>query len=1007
MKKIVYTVFLCLFTILICKSQTPLETVNSIENFSVNGNANLTMDFQTAIVSYQGSIFYAYVDASLNAIIAKQDPSGTITTTIIRSQIEDDPHRSPSIGIDQEGYIHWAGNMHNTEMSYYKSLKPGDISSFNRLDSDTLNGGMFGRSMSYGRFIVSRKGTLMFLSRQRVGIINDGWIGGIQCGHIQVYNTETKQWVERGDLNYSFKANNGQTITGGMSADRKIKAVFWDNSGAGAINFNGYQGYKVRVVFDKNNRMHMAWTVAKNPVYSRVNNDVANAHTHLMYAFSDDEGLSWKKADGSTIQKLPITTATGELVYQEDTATDARRMFNGGYITFTSDNRPVVMAFSSSQDKMMVFERSSLQNSWLDVSNGWANGWPGEALTDDNGWITILQVNRHKRSSDNGSSFRQYEKASNNRSNDGQSIDYQYYYETGQFRNHTIIGNVQTVRTTSFQNSLPGQVQPPVITPGSGNVFSDSVEVQINNVNFGAQIRYTTDGSEPSLTNGILFSNTIKIFKTTTIKAISFIAGKVISRIAIAKIVKELPSVDTQPPTVPSNLKLNTITSTSANIEWLASTDNQGVKGYEVFINGEYFTTTTTNSINLNSLVSYTTYSLQLLAFDSQNNRSTKSATLVIQTDRNKVELPFTTTQPVLDGIKDQSWNGAIYSLSKVNTGTVRNGKDLSVNISYTYDINNLYAYYEVIDDSIEANSTNWWENDGIELYIDATNRKGTTYLSTDYQIVYTFNELNLREASRNAALTGAQFKKVNTAEGYNVELVLPWSIFKITPTSNFEFGLEAMAIDRDSNKWNGKKSFNNNIDNSWSNPSTFGNAILGTLILPPSEVFKFSANRINNSSVSIEFGIENPSEVKEFILERGISEQLFQSIGNIIPFKNITYTYVDNTADQEFYFYRIKVVYKNGNSKYTKVIKITNSNVNTLSKVLPTVTKSSIQIIIPSSITNAKCDIYNEIGKHCLSMKLSALSNLVDISRFSAGIYFIAITDSDNKRTIHRVIKL
>jgi len=46
------------------------------------------------------------------------------------------------------------------------------------------------------------------------------------------------------------------------------------------------------------------------------------------------------------------------------------------------------------------------------------------------------------------------------------------------------------------------------------------------------------------------------------------------------------PTLDTTPPSVPANLTASNVTSSSATINWTASTDNVAVTDYQVFRNG-------------------------------------------------------------------------------------------------------------------------------------------------------------------------------------------------------------------------------------------------------------------------------------------------------------------------------------------------------------------------------------------------------------------------------------
>lgn len=505
---------------------TPNETFTVTDDISLTVNSINGSDFPTAIVSYRDAIYYGYIDAAFNGCIAKKAANGTLTTKIVMTGVtNDDNHCEIAIAIDREGYIHWTGSMHQTPMVYYRSANPEDITTFNKLDGNVANGGIFGpTAVSYGRFITSRKGTLFYVSRQHVGLATHGWVPGIMSGNIQVYNTDTKTWSQLGSLNYAYTSSQGGTISGGMDAYHQVKAVIWDNSGAGTKPNNAYQGYKIRIVFDKNNRMHMVWNVAKNPTAT----SVSDTHTHLMYAYSDDEGVTWKKSDGTTLT-LPISTVNGEVVYIEDPAVNGVRMYNFCNIMLTSTNQPILLQQSKSLNKMLAFKLNG--TTWTEINTTLGVTFPGEGAIDDNGWMTFPGPwgDYHRRSNDDGSSFKLYAGCPQNQQS--YSLDYQYLYETGKVRHqYTLSSTNHLVKTISWQNSTPGQVDMPVITPISGTTFTGSTSVTLSCKLVGVTIRYTTDGSEPTSTNGTIYTSPFSISNTITVKAIGYKAGLVSSR---------------------------------------------------------------------------------------------------------------------------------------------------------------------------------------------------------------------------------------------------------------------------------------------------------------------------------------------------------------------------------------------------------------------------------------------------------------------------------------------
>jgi endonuclease I/chitodextrinase len=85
---------------------------------------------------------------------------------------------------------------------------------------------------------------------------------------------------------------------------------------------------------------------------------------------------------------------------------------------------------------------------------------------------------------------------------------------------------------------------------------------------------------------------------------------------------------DTSPPSVPESVTLGTITDSSFNITWDASSDNNVVAGYDVFVNEAFLASTTTTSYAVTSLASSTTYTIAVLAKDADDNKSAASASL-------------------------------------------------------------------------------------------------------------------------------------------------------------------------------------------------------------------------------------------------------------------------------------------------------------------------------------------------------------------------------------------
>ncbi len=89
---------------------------------------------------------------------------------------------------------------------------------------------------------------------------------------------------------------------------------------------------------------------------------------------------------------------------------------------------------------------------------------------------------------------------------------------------------------------------------------------------------------------------------------------------------------DTTAPSVPTNLAPSNITSTGLTLSWTASTDNVGVTGYDVYMNGTLKTSSTSTSSSITGLTASTTYSFTVKAKDAAGNVSASSTSLNVTT---------------------------------------------------------------------------------------------------------------------------------------------------------------------------------------------------------------------------------------------------------------------------------------------------------------------------------------------------------------------------------------
>ena len=199
-----------------------------------------------------------------------------------------DSHNYVTMTIDDDGYIHLSGNMHCVPLIYFRTARPYDVDSFQRISSMV---GENEKRCTYPRFLRGASNELLFTYR-------DGSSGnGDQI--YNVYDLKSQTWRRLLD----------QPLTSG---EGKMNAYLNGPS-------RGPDGF-----------FHICWVWRDTP-------DCATNHDPS-YARSKDL-VHWETSDGTPLS-LPITLATGEIV---DPVPAGGGVINGNTkLGFDSQDRVIV-----------------------------------------------------------------------------------------------------------------------------------------------------------------------------------------------------------------------------------------------------------------------------------------------------------------------------------------------------------------------------------------------------------------------------------------------------------------------------------------------------------------------------------------------------------------------------------------------------------------------------------------------------------------------------------------
>ncbi|WP_423821306.1 BNR-4 repeat-containing protein [Salinisphaera sp. SPP-AMP-43] len=272
---------------------------------------------------------------------------------LVDDQTANDPyHTAASVGIDRDGYIHVAYNMHNLPWQYAVSKQPGSIDGFvfrgdrvsiaDKWDSQHRDvefpapgrAAIPGTQVTYPAFFNDRNGTLYVTYRYAARPARD--FGQRQySGGLAAYDEATRQWHAIG----------GDLVIEGADAELpggQTRAVTRP-----LISEPGWWVYQIRLAFDADNGMHLAWYWRKNS--SGVNQD------HASYAYAPPGSTDFQSADGQQLD-LPIGLAAAGRVGDDRLASLAPDGFySPARITVSRDGHPVLNLQSINGPRFTLF----------------------------------------------------------------------------------------------------------------------------------------------------------------------------------------------------------------------------------------------------------------------------------------------------------------------------------------------------------------------------------------------------------------------------------------------------------------------------------------------------------------------------------------------------------------------------------------------------------------------------------------------------------------------------
>lgn len=196
----------------------------------------------------------------------------------------------------------------------------------------------------------------------------------------------------------------------------------------------------------------------------------------------------------------------------------------------------------------------------------------------------------------------------------------------------------------------------------------------------------------------------------------------------------------------------------------------------------------------------------------------------------------------LIDGIEEIVWTDKEDTIKNIISGVVNNMNDCFGTFKLMWDINNLYILVKITDDTLINESTEPWKDDGIEIFIDGGNEKLNSYDANDRHYIFRWNDLNIYEYGNNTSINppNINFNQINTANGYQMEIKIPWLNIGVVPYDSMVFGFDIQINDDDNGGNLEKRRGFFAMSSAFSNPS-----IISSLLLKDSNCYNTTSTLI------------------------------------------------------------------------------------------------------------------------------------------------------------------
>jgi hypothetical protein len=154
--------------------------------------------------------------------------------------------------------------------------------------------------------------------------------------------------------------------------------------------------------------------------------------------------------------------------------------------------------------------------------------------------------------------------------------------------------------------------------------------------------------------------------------------------------------------------------------------------------------------------------------------------------------------------VDDELWTETLQSEAYPIAQSIRDNPTAQGEWRAAWNEDYLYFQISVFDDGPPvSDSPDWWNDDSVEIYIDANHSRGENYGSQTYQYIFKpgtefMDMVYPGDQSSDAPVDGIEVLSTVGTDGYDMEVAIPWVTLGMLPETSAQFGLEVQLNDDD-----------------------------------------------------------------------------------------------------------------------------------------------------------------------------------------------------------------